>query len=230
MSSCPRRRPSSPAPVTHVVKRAKTCRSPFPSSLRTCRVPRSQRLPVSHTASAPQLNSCSIAPSSTPPLLQQKYSRCVRGESRSGFASRRACGATHDPGVPFSRDSPFNWALRFALPSMRAFATRIVPAFDADHLLAPPLALMRLTLLADTLSFSFFGKFLAAQPHVIHLALPNFVGVPPDAGEVLSTAVPHFTTLDASLGLAVALAPGCLVGAVDVVFREYSIMVCALLC
>ena len=77
----------------------------------------------------------------------------MRGESRSGFASRRACGVTHDPGVPFSRDSPFNWALHFALPSMRAFATRIVPAFDADHLLAPPLALMRLTLLADTLSF-----------------------------------------------------------------------------
>jgi len=43
---------------------------------------------------------------------------------------------------------------------------------------------------------------------IVHLALPNFVGVPPGAGEVPSTAVPHLTTLDACPSLAAALAPG----------------------
>jgi len=86
---------------------------------------------------------------------------------------------------------------------MRTVATLTPPAFNPDILLAAPLTLMRLTLLADTLQFAFFDRFLAA-----YLALPNFVGVPPGAGEVPSTAVSHLTTLDASPSLAAALAPG----------------------
>jgi len=67
-----------------------------------------------------------------------------------------------------------------ALRSKRALATLTLPAFDTDLISAAPLS----------------------------LALPNFVGVPPGAGEVISTAVPYITTLDASPGLAAALAPG----------------------
>jgi len=91
---------------------------------------------------------------------------------------------------------------------MRALATLTLPAFDADLLSAAPLTLTRLTLLTDTLPFAFFDRFLTVRPQIVHLALPNFVGVPPGAGEVPATAVPHLTTLDASPGLAAALAPG----------------------
>lgn len=112
------------------------------------------------------------------------------------------------PTYPFAHGPSFTLALRLSLRSMRALATLTLPSFDADILSAAPLSLTRLTLLADTLPFAFFDRFLAARPQIVHLALPNFVGVPPGAGEVPSTAVPHLTTLDASPGLAAALAPG----------------------
>ena len=112
------------------------------------------------------------------------------------------------PTYPFAHGPSFSLALRLALRSMRALATLTLPTFDADLLSAAPLSLTRLTLLADTLPFAFFDRFLAARPHILHIALPNFVGVPPGAGEVPPTAVPHLTTIDASPGLAAALAPG----------------------
>ena len=112
------------------------------------------------------------------------------------------------PTYPFAHGPSFTLALRLSLRSMRALATLTLPSFDADILSAAPPSLTRLTLLADTLPFAFFDRFLAVRPQIVHLALPNFVGVPPGAGEVPSTAVPHLTTLDASPGLAAALAPG----------------------
>jgi hypothetical protein len=91
---------------------------------------------------------------------------------------------------------------------MRALAALTLPAFDADVLAAAPPALVRLTLLADTLPYAFFDRFLPTRPHITHLALPHFVGVPPGAGEVPPAAVPALTALDTSPGLAAALAPG----------------------
>jgi hypothetical protein len=64
-----------------------------------------------------------------------------------------------------------------------------------------------LTLLADTLPFVFFDQFLVSRPHITHLWLPSFVGVPPGACEVPEKAVPSLVALDTSSGLAVALAP-----------------------
>jgi hypothetical protein len=91
---------------------------------------------------------------------------------------------------------------------MCALTTLALPTFDADLLAAVPPTLARLMLQADTLPFVFFDRFLAERPQIVHLALPNFVGVPPGAGEVPTTAVPHLTRLDASSGLASVLAPG----------------------
>ena len=90
---------------------------------------------------------------------------------------------------------------------MRALATPTLPVFDAGPLSLAPRTLTCLTPLADTPFFAFFDHFLATRLQIVHLALPNIIGVPPGAGEVPSTAVPHLTTLDASLGLAVGLAP-----------------------
>ena len=84
---------------------------------------------------------------------------------------------------------------------MRAFATFTPPTFDADLVSATPLA--------DTFPFAFFDQFLAARPQISRIALPNFVSVPPGAGEVPSMVVPHLPTLDASPSLAAALVPGC---------------------
>jgi hypothetical protein len=95
---------------------------------------------------------------------------------------------------------------------MRALTNLTLPAYDADLLLAVTESssggLTHLTLLADTLPFTFFDQFLASNPTIKHLSLPNFVGVPPGSGEVPSTAVPNLISLDASPGLAISLAPG----------------------
>jgi len=91
---------------------------------------------------------------------------------------------------------------------MRALAPLTLPAFNADLLSAVPLTLTCLTLLADTLPFAFVDQFLVARPQIVHLALPNFVGVPPGAGEVPSAAALHLTALYASPGLAAASEPG----------------------
>ena len=128
------------------------------------------------------------------------------------------------PTYPFAHGTSFSLALRLALHSIRALATLTLPAFDAYLLSAVPLTLPRLTLFADTLPFAFFDQFFAARPHIIHPVLPNFVGVPPGAGEVPSTAILHITTLDASPGLAAALACGRPVERVTL--RVASEMVC----
>ncbi|KAI0280864.1 hypothetical protein BC826DRAFT_443630 [Russula brevipes] len=84
----------------------------------------------------------------------------------------------------------------------------MLPAFDADVLTVALPALVRFTLLADTLPYAFFDCFLPTRPHITHLALPHFVGVPPDAGEVPPAAVPALAALDTGPGLTTALAPG----------------------
>jgi len=102
---------------------------------------------------------------------------------------------------------------------MRALKNLTLPAYDADLLDAVTAlsssssagttrGITRLTLLADTFPFTFFGQFLVSNPTIQHLSLPNFVGVPPRPGEIPSTAVPGLISLDASPGLAVSLAHG----------------------
>ena len=111
---------------------------------------------------------------------------------------------------PHSHGASFELALALALRSMRALSALTLPAFDAELLAAAPGALTRLTLLADTLPYTFFNDFLTApaRARLTHLALPNFVGVPPAAHEVPSAAAPRLAVLDGSPGLAAALAPG----------------------
>ncbi|KAI0299821.1 hypothetical protein BC826DRAFT_714477 [Russula brevipes] len=84
----------------------------------------------------------------------------------------------------------------------------MLPSFDADVLTVALPALVRFTLLADTLPYAFFDCFLPTRPHITHLALPHFVGVPPDAGEVPPAALPALAALDTGPSLATALAPG----------------------
>jgi hypothetical protein len=108
---------------------------------------------------------------------------------------------------PPAHGASFHLALALALRSMSGLMALTLPAFNADLLAAAPPSLARLTLLADTLPFAFFDQFLASRPHITHLSLPNFVGVPPGACEVPKKAVPSLVALDASPGLAVALAP-----------------------
>ena len=111
---------------------------------------------------------------------------------------------------PQSHGASFELALALALRSMRALSTLTLPAFNAELLAAAPGTITRLTLLADTLPYAFFDDFLAApaRARLTHLALPHFVGVPPAAHEVPSTAAPRLSVLDGSPGLAAALAPG----------------------
>jgi hypothetical protein len=115
---------------------------------------------------------------------------------------------------PPAHGSSFQLALALALRTMRALTNLTLPAYDADLLLAVTESssatggLTHLTLLADTLPFAFFDRFLVSNPTIEHLSLPNFIGVPPGPGEVPSTAVPDLISLDASPGLAVSLAPG----------------------
>ncbi|KAI9446891.1 hypothetical protein BJY52DRAFT_1370398, partial [Lactarius psammicola] len=103
----------------------------------------------------------------------------------------------------------FVLALALALRSMRALLALTLPAFDAELLTVVPGALMRLTLLADTLPYVFFDDFLAApvRARLMHLALPHFVGVPPAAHDVPPATAPRLAVLDSSPGLAAALAP-----------------------
>ena len=121
------------------------------------------------------------------------------------------------PTYPTAQGASFQLALAIALRAMRALTNLTLPAYDADLLLAVTAlsasssvagGLTHLTLLADTLPFSFFDEFLVSNPSIKHLSLPNFIGVPPGPGEVPSTAIPNLISLDASPGLAVSLAPG----------------------
>jgi hypothetical protein len=120
------------------------------------------------------------------------------------------------PAYPTAQGASFQLALAIALRGMRALSNLTLPAYDADLLLAVTElsassaagGLTHLTLLTDTLPFSFFDQFLVSNPTIEHLSLPNFIGVPPGPGEVPSTAIPNLVSLDASPGLAVSLAPG----------------------
>jgi hypothetical protein len=115
---------------------------------------------------------------------------------------------------------------------MRALRNLTLPSYDADLLDAVTAAsssssgatrgLTHLTLLADTLPFSFFNEFLVSNPTIQHLSLPNFIGVPPGPGEVHPTAIPNLISLDASPGLAVSLAHGRLLTLSQVTLRVTS--------
>ncbi|KAI0288614.1 hypothetical protein BC826DRAFT_1107566 [Russula brevipes] len=95
-----------------------------------------------------------------------------------------------------------------ALEADPQVAALMPPAFDADVLAVALPALARFTLLADTLPYAFFDCFLPTRLHITHLALPHFVGMPPDTGKVPPAAVPALAALDTGPGLATALAPG----------------------
>lgn len=125
------------------------------------------------------------------------------------------------PAYPPAHGASFQLALALALRSMRALKNLTLPAYDADLLDAVTAAsssslssagatrgLTHLTLLTDTLPFSFFDEFLVSNPTIQHLSLPNFIGVPPGPGEVHPAAVPNLISLDACPGLAVSLAHG----------------------
>jgi hypothetical protein len=126
---------------------------------------------------------------------------------------------------PPAHGPSFQLALRLALRSMRALATLTLSAFDADLLAVVPPTLTRLTLQADTLPFAFLDWFLAERPQMVHLAFPNFVGLPLGACSVPATAVPHLVRLAASAGLTAVLAPGRPVRRVTL--RVASTMACA---
>lgn len=139
------------------------------------------------------------------------------------------------PTYPPAHGASFQLALALALRSMRALRNLTLPAYDADLLDAITAAsssssssagatrgLTHLTLLTDTLPFSFFDEFLVSNPTIQHLSLPNFVGVPPGPGEVHPSAIPNLISLDASPGLAVSLAHGRLLTLRQVTLRVTS--------
>ena len=139
------------------------------------------------------------------------------------------------PAYPPAHGASFQLALALALRSMRALKNLTLPAYDADLLDAITAAsssstssadttrgLTHLTLLADTLPFSFFDEFLVSNPTIQHLSLPNFIGVPPGRGEVPPAAIPNLISLDASPGLAVSLANGRLLTLRQVTLRVTS--------
>ncbi|KAI0260572.1 hypothetical protein BC834DRAFT_536079 [Gloeopeniophorella convolvens] len=112
------------------------------------------------------------------------------------------------PAFPPNCGASFRLALALALRSMRALAALTLPAFDVDLLTAARRGLVHLTLLGDTLPFTFFTDVLPSRPALTLLALPRFVGVPPNPSDVPPAAVPFLAMLDASPALALALAPG----------------------
>lgn len=140
------------------------------------------------------------------------------------------------PAYPPAHGASFQLALALALRSMRALKNLTLPVYDADLLDAVTAAasssslssagatrgLTHLTLLADTLPFSFFDEFLVSNPTIQHLSLPNFVGVPPGPGEVHPAAIPNLISLDACPGLAVSLAHGRLLTLRQVTLRVTS--------
>jgi hypothetical protein len=107
----------------------------------------------------------------------------------------------------------FHLPLRLAPRSIYAFEALTLPTSDADLLSAPPPTLTRLTLLANTHPFMFFDSILNARPEIVHLVLPNFVGVPHGAG------VASRELFCISLHLTLARPP-------DAVFRAHSTMAC----
>ena len=138
------------------------------------------------------------------------------------------------PAYPPAHGASFQLALALALRSMRALKNLTLPVYDADLLDAitaissssssagATRGLTHLTLLADTLPFSFFDEFLVSNPTIQHLFLPNFIGVPPGPGEVHPEALPNLISLDASPGLAVSLAHGRLATLRQVTLRVTS--------
>jgi hypothetical protein len=110
------------------------------------------------------------------------------------------------PTYPTAQGASFRLALAIALHAMHALSILTHPVYDADLLLTMMVllallaagGLKHLTLLADTLPFSFFDQFLISNLTIEHLSLPNFIGVPPGPGEVPSTAIPNLISLDTS--------------------------------
>ncbi|KAH8986652.1 hypothetical protein EDB86DRAFT_2235236 [Lactarius hatsudake] len=181
---------------------------PIPLSFVMAHVPRS-RLPVLARVSKRFSAAAQLALYRTLELSADDADACVA----------RLAGAPHLAALvttltlrayPPAHGPSFVLALALALRSMRVLSALTLPAFDAELLAAAPGTLTHLTLLADTLPYAFFDGFLAApaRAHLTHLALPNFVGVPPAAQDVPSAAVPRLAILDSSPGLAAALAPG----------------------
>jgi len=126
VSSCPRRKPSSPTPLaTRAAERAKAQPSPFPS-----------------TRALPH-----------PPAFRHRSSksRCMRGEPRRSFTFRRARSITHDPDTPVRAQH----VLQPRPPPPAARPRAAHAPCNADLLSAVPLTLTCLTLLADTLPFAF---------------------------------------------------------------------------
>ena len=101
--------------------------SRFPRPRTSCAYS-SPPLPVSHTASAPQLNSCSTAPSSTPPPLQHQQTRALRVSQWA----EPVTSLTIPTYPPFAHGPSFSLALRCAVWSMCALAMLTLAAFDAD--------------------------------------------------------------------------------------------------
>lgn len=181
---------------------------PIPLSLVLAHVPRS-RLPVLARVSKRFSAAAQLALYRTLELSADNADACIA----------RLAGAPHLAELvttlalrayPRAHGASFVLALALALRSMRALSALTLPAFDAELLAAAPGTLARLTLLADTLPYAFFDDFLAApaRARLTHLALPNFVGVPPAAHDVPPAAAPRLAALDSSPGLAAALAPG----------------------
>ena len=77
------------------------------------------------------------------------------------------------PAYPPTHGASFQLALALALHSMRALRNLALPVYNADLLDAVTVLLLssltHLTLLADTLPFSFFNEFLVSNPTIRHL-------------------------------------------------------------
>jgi hypothetical protein len=178
---------------------------PIPLSLVFAHVPRS-RLPVLARVSKRFNAAAQLTLYRTLELSADDADACI---ARLAVAPHLAALVTtlELPAYPVTRGASFDLALALALRSMRALSALTLPAFDPELLAAAPRTLARLTLLADTLPYAFFGDFLA-RSRLTHLALPNFVGVPPEAHDMPDAAVPRLSVLDGSPSLVAALALG----------------------
>jgi hypothetical protein len=93
------------------------------------------------------------------------------------------------PAYPFSHGPSFNFAFRLALRAHDAHAPRVPrPCGPSLSGTAYPYTTVLTDLRSSTSSYE------SARPQIVHLAPPNFVGVPPGTGEMCSTAVPNLTT------------------------------------
>ncbi|KAH9000537.1 hypothetical protein EDB86DRAFT_3135014 [Lactarius hatsudake] len=200
--------PQVSEPRTPRLARQQACQSPpIPLSFVIAHIPRSQ-LPILARVLKRFSAAAQLALYHTLELSTDDADVCVA--QLAGTPHLAALGTTLTLCTYLPVHGPFFvLALALALHSMRALSTLMLPAFDAELLAAAPGTLTHLTLLADTLPYTFFDGFLAAptHAHLTHLALPNFVGMPPAVQDVPSAAMPRLAILDSSPGLTAALAP-----------------------